>query len=83
MEQFFRKVSFSEATTLGVEYDYGSLMHYGRFAFSVNGNATIVPTVGGGERQGFPIIFLFIYFFISEARVAPRSASATSSAGGT
>ena len=63
MEQFFRKVSFSEATTLGVEYDYGSLMHYGRFAFSVNGNATIVPTVGGGERQGFSH-YIFIYLFI-------------------
>ncbi|MFJ5307124.1 Dot/Icm T4SS effector Zinc-dependent metalloprotease LegP [Streptomyces sp. NPDC088350] len=36
-------------------YDYGSIMHYPRDAFSKNGQATIVPTVQGaaiGQRTG-------------------------------
>ncbi|XP_045456251.1 astacin-like metalloprotease toxin 5 [Melitaea cinxia] len=31
-----------QVTNLGIEYDYVSCLHYSAFAFSVNGNATIV-----------------------------------------
>ncbi len=32
-------------SSFGVGYDYGSALHYSRFAFSVNRNETIVPIV--------------------------------------
>lgn len=37
------------------EYDYSSIMHYGAFAFSKNGQKTIIPLVDGveiGQRNG-------------------------------
>ncbi|XP_069488696.1 hatching enzyme 1.2-like [Ambystoma mexicanum] len=40
MEHNFRKVS---SNNLGTRYDYASIMHYARTAFSSNGRATIVP----------------------------------------
>ncbi|XP_059468957.1 zinc metalloproteinase nas-13-like isoform X2 [Neocloeon triangulifer] len=39
----FDKVSMSEYTDFGLGYDYVSIMHYGRTAFSKNGEDTIVP----------------------------------------
>ena len=41
--------------TFKTEYDYGSVMHYGKTAFSKNGLATIVPrkNVSIGQRIGF------------------------------
>lgn len=41
-----------------MEYDYGSVMHYSSTAFSVNGEATIVPKVPGvtiGQRNGLSV----------------------------
>ena len=41
----------------GLEYDVGSIMHYGPYAFSSNGEPTIVPKNGDlwsiGQRSGF------------------------------
>lgn len=45
MEHNFNKYNSSEVTHYNTTYDYDSVMHYGAFGFSKNGNATIVPTV--------------------------------------
>ncbi len=47
MENYFYKYSRSTIDSLGTRYDYGSLMHYGRTAFSKNGRPTIVPKRSG------------------------------------
>ncbi|XP_055372804.1 zinc metalloproteinase nas-14 [Condylostylus longicornis] len=50
----FRKYEYTEATSFGVEYDYDSIMHYGRKAFSKNGEPTIVALKNGvkiGQRK--------------------------------
>lgn len=40
-------------TNFNVEYDYGSVMHYGKTAFSIDGNDTIIPLKSlNGETMG-------------------------------
>ena len=42
-EHNFRKHESSNINTLDVPYDFGSLMHYGKTFYSVNGKETITP----------------------------------------
>lgn len=54
-ESNFRKYSRSTIDSLGTPYDYGSVMHYGAFAFSRNNQPTIVVKQTGqkiGQRNG-------------------------------
>lgn len=46
-ERQFKKYSHGQIDSLGVVYDYGSVMHYPRWAFSKNGRDTIVPKRAG------------------------------------
>jgi hypothetical protein len=46
MEHNFNKITV-DSTTIGLPYDYNSLMHYESTAFSKNGKATIVPIKDG------------------------------------
>jgi len=51
----FKKHGSSKVDSLGEPYDYGSIMHYSRKAFSKNGRETIVPKQEGvtiGQRNG-------------------------------
>lgn len=51
----FRKYSRSTIDSLGTQYDYGSIMHYGNKAFSRNGRVTIKVKRSGaviGQRRG-------------------------------
>lgn len=55
-EHNFDKYDESEVTDFGVAYDYGSIMHYSRTAFSKNGKDTMEPTknvTALGQRIGF------------------------------
>ncbi|CAB3237161.1 unnamed protein product [Arctia plantaginis] len=45
----FRKYNTFTVTDFGVGYDYDSVLHYSRNAFSINGKATIVPKQMGAE----------------------------------
>ncbi|XP_014370605.2 seminal metalloprotease 1 [Papilio machaon] len=54
-EHNFAKYNNDTVTDFGVEYDYGSVMHYPENAFSKNGNKTIIPLQEGakiGQRKG-------------------------------
>ena len=44
-EHNFDKYNASTITSFGVPYDYESIMHYGPYAFSENGQKTIEPKV--------------------------------------
>jgi hypothetical protein len=43
----FNKYTRSQIDSLNIPYDYGSIMHYGKRAFSNNGRDTIVPKKAG------------------------------------
>lgn len=51
----FEKYNDTYITDFGVEYDYGSVLHYPPISFSINGLPTIVPKQEGveiGQRRG-------------------------------
>ncbi|XP_076434596.1 bone morphogenetic protein 1-like [Babylonia areolata] len=56
-ERNFDRLPQDVADTLGVQYDYDSIMHYSRTAFSFNGQPTILPKrdpfANLGQRDGF------------------------------
>jgi hypothetical protein len=65
MEPNFNVYPASYITSFGVPYDYDSVMHYGRFAFSWNGFPTVVPRVSqlfiysyqlAGSQAGFEVL---------------------------
>ncbi|KAI3415394.1 Astacin (Peptidase M12A) [Globodera pallida] len=55
MQGQFEKYSAATIQTLGSDYDYGSIMHYGPNAFTRNGLPTMVPRrqTSIGQRSGF------------------------------
>uniref|UniRef100_A0A914MS56 Metalloendopeptidase n=1 Tax=Meloidogyne incognita TaxID=6306 RepID=A0A914MS56_MELIC len=55
MQGQFEKYSQTTIQTLGSDYDYGSIMHYGPNAFTRNGLPTIMPRrqAAIGQRVGF------------------------------
>lgn len=61
-EKNFDKLDRRLVDTLGVEYDYGSVLHYSKYAFSRSGNPTILPTrmtlATLGQRNGFSYLDL-------------------------
>lgn len=67
-ENNFAKASAKTTTAFGVQYDYGSVMHYSTNAFSANGKPTIVAKVSW--IPSFAVLvcdfvcFWFVFFFI-------------------
>lgn len=51
VESNFIKFSTNQVKTQGVEYDYGSIMHYSAYAFTRNGKPTIEPINNGVSKN--------------------------------
>ena len=60
-EQNFNKYEASKVTSYGIEYDYGSVMHYSEKAFSKNNQSTIEPLVYWHFNTQFKFVNYFIY----------------------
>ena len=59
MQYNFEKYDNIRVNTLNTPYDYGSLMHYGSTAFSINNSPTIEPIQPGvtiGQRSNLSSI---------------------------
>lgn len=51
-EDYIQFVKQTIDTSMGIEYDYGSIMHYGPYAFSNNTKKTIESSKAIGQRDG-------------------------------
>lgn len=51
-ENNFAKYTNSEVSNYGFQYDYGSIMHYGAYDFSINGEPTILVRQSGVVSMG-------------------------------
>lgn len=63
MEHNFNKYNSSVVSHFNTTYDYGSVMHYGAFGFSKNGNATIVPSVSENSYEKGVRFLSFLFLF--------------------
>jgi Astacin (Peptidase family M12A) len=67
MEVNFRKLEAGRASGFGVGYDYGSVMHYSKTAFSRNGQPTIYPKVRN-SKENLEELVKFLHFFSHQQR---------------
>ncbi|GMT36552.1 hypothetical protein PFISCL1PPCAC_27849, partial [Pristionchus fissidentatus] len=86
LQDQFDKYSLTMIDHLGTAYDYGSIMHYAKTAFSKNGKPTITPKKDGvtiGQRRGFSTNDLYkinkLYACPASTQGGPPSSSSASS----
>ncbi|GMT05974.1 hypothetical protein PENTCL1PPCAC_28148, partial [Pristionchus entomophagus] len=80
MQGQFEKYGQSTIQSLGTDYDYTSIMHYGNKAFSRNGQPTIVPkqqTAAIGQRSGFSKVDAFKINTLYGCKTAPDVSTTT------